>query len=122
MSASIRNHWLSDSFCLDLWGLSSREAARARRNRQFHPGFIHTLTKNNQVKIAILYEHWFADFGGLPPEWTKVAQWQITNNVVCVGDTVTFYAVDPREKDKLISRLEKFAPRLPPDVTYRLIQ
>jgi len=42
-----------------------------------------------------------------------VGQLKISRNVVCASDTVSFYAVDPAEKDNLIENLKIFSYRLP---------
>ncbi|MCX6779262.1 MAG: hypothetical protein NTU97_03455 [Candidatus Magasanikbacteria bacterium] len=77
---------------------------------------INNLTKQKEIKIAIVYDKWFAEYGGIPKEWIGVGKWKITNNIVCRYDTVTFYAVDPTQKDDLIKNLKTYSPLLSQEV------
>ncbi len=113
-------HFLADIQCLDLWGLSSMEVARAKKQNSFDFEFIDLITKSHQTKIAILYDLWFDPYGGLPSEWIKVGEWTIQNNVVSGGETVSFYAVDTSEKDLLTQHLREFSQSLPEDVIRRI--
>jgi hypothetical protein len=113
-------NYFTDTHCFDLWGLSSLEVAKAKMQNSFDAGFIDQITKSEQIKIAILYEHWFTPYGGLPPEWIKVGEWTIQNNVVCGGNTVSFFAVDPSEKDLLTQHLIEFSSKLPIDVIHKI--
>jgi len=63
-----------------------------------------------------VYDHWFDVYGGIPSQWIKVGQWKISNNVVCGGDTVSFYAVDPNEQNRLCDSLRHFSQNLPQNV------
>lgn len=109
-------NFLSDIRCLDLWGLGSLEVAKAKIEGKYNAQLIYNLSQQKKVKIAIVYEHWFKEYGGLPAQWIKVGEWRIPNNVICGGDTVAFYAVDPTEESRLIENLRNFSSRLPRDV------
>lgn len=109
-------NYIADIECLDLWGLANLEVAKLRREGSYDTQQIYNLAKQKSVKIAIVYDHWFGRYGGIPPQWIKVGEWKISNNVVCGGDTISFYAVDPLEKDNLIKNLRDFSYRLPNDV------
>lgn len=111
-------NYLADIKCLDLWGLASLEVGTAKKNGCYNSWLIERLARTHDVKCAIVYDHWFRtlDIGGIPPSWTAVGRWQIFDNVRCAGDTVTFYAVDPKEKDILIDNLRRFSPSLPETV------
>jgi len=111
-------NYLADIKCLDLWGVGSREIAQGKRRGRYDTRQIYEMAQAEQTDIAIVYEHWFLkdSIGGLPPEWMKAGQWKISNNVVCGGDSVTFYAVQATEKERLIDNLKKFAAELPKDV------
>lgn len=109
-------NYLADIKCLDLWGLSSMEVAKAKRQGNFDTQFIQNIARKNKVKIAVLYDNWFTQYSGLPPSWIKVAEWMIKDNIVCGGHTVSFYAVEASEKNQLLSNLKNFSPELPDDV------
>jgi len=112
-------NFLADIKCLDLWGLGSLEVARAKRDGNYDTQQIYNLARQKKVKVAIVYDHWFEGYGGIPSQWSKVGEWKITNNVVCGGDTVSFYAVDPEEESKLIENLRIFSSQLPKDIIQR---
>ncbi len=105
--------YLSEVKCLDLWGLTNLDVLKLKMKQKYSTPWIHELSHQNKVKIAIVYESWFKIYGGIPPWWTKVAQWRILNNVVCSDDRVTFYAVDPSEADNLVKNIKEFSSQLP---------
>lgn len=109
-------NYLADIKCIDLYGLANIETAKLIRTQKYNPEQIDRLARENGVKLAIVYDHWFNRRGGLPGKWIKVGQWTISNNVVCGGDTVSFYAVHPSETARLIENLRAFATRLPKSV------
>ena len=109
-------NYLADIRCLDLWGLSSLEIARAKQNGYYNTDTIYHLAREKRVKIAIVYDHWFKGNEAIPAQWIRVGQWTISNNVVCAGDTVSFYAAEPEAEDDLIKNLKNFSSRLPADV------
>ena len=110
-------NFLADIHCLDLWGLANRAVTSAKRTHNFHTRDIASLSRQAGVRIAIVYDHWFAgEVGGLPAEWVRVGQWTIRNNVVVAGDTVSFYAVNASEVSHLSQCLREFSVRLPQDV------
>jgi hypothetical protein len=110
-------NYLADIHLLDLMGLANAEVAAARRKHTFQVSDIERLSKQTGTRIAIIYDNWF--IGGVPPEWTRVGRWTIQNNVMCGGDTVSFYAVDPAEITYLSESLTDFSSRLPADVIQR---
>jgi len=109
-------NYLADIKCLDLWGLSSMEVAKAKRQGNFDTQFIQNIARKNKVRIAVLYDNWFTKYGGLPSSWIKVAEWMIKDNIVCGGHTVSFYALGASDKNQLLSNLKNFSPELPDDV------
>lgn len=109
-------NYFTDIKCLDLWGLESIEVATMKRNNSFRTEYIYNLAKSKDIKVAIVYDQWFSKYGGVPHEWIKVGQWQIKNNLVCGHDTISFYAVDPSEEQRLIFNLKAFSSNLPVEV------
>ncbi|MCY2930242.1 MAG: hypothetical protein NTV86_12245 [Planctomycetota bacterium] len=102
--------------CFDLWGLADRSTASARLEKRFGPSVIARLAKENNVRIAIVYPEWFRPSGGLPPEWRGVGQWELSDNYICAGKMVTFYAVGAGAADELRRNLAEFSRALPPGV------
>lgn len=109
-------NFLGEVRCLDLWGLTSQDVARARLGHAYDTRAIFELARSAGVHIAIVYTYWFEDLGGLPKEWVEVGSWTIQKNVVTGGDRVTFFAVDPAEEERLRENLRAFSSQLPRDV------
>ena len=113
-------NYLADVRCLDLYGLATSEVANHKRDGRYGKGMIHDLAKSKGAIIALVYDLYFHSgritVGGVPPQWIKVGQWKIPNNVTCGDDTVSFYALDPSEEDSLIANLGHFASQLPENV------
>ncbi|MFX0136011.1 MAG: hypothetical protein ACFFDN_20375 [Candidatus Hodarchaeota archaeon] len=113
-------NYLTEIKNLDLWGLGSINVAKARINNDYNTDKIFELGKSKKVKIAIVYDHWFFQYGGIPAKWKNVGTWSISNNVVCGGSMVSFYAVDSLEVPKLTENLKEFSNQLPKDVGERV--
>jgi hypothetical protein len=113
-------NYYADVRCLDLWGLSSLEVADARLQGDLGPREIHAMCRRNSIDVAVVFDKWCQDeFGGVPPEWHKVGQWQIVDNLVCGWHTVSFYAVNDREKAALAENLADYSRKLPARVIQR---
>jgi hypothetical protein len=110
-------NYLADIHCLDLIGLANVEVAAAKMKNNFQIGDAERLAKQTGTRIAIIYDTWFPR--GVPLEWVRVGRWTIRNNVICGGDTVSFYAVDPAEPQHLAESLTDFSRQLPADVIQR---
>ncbi|HUT09018.1 MAG TPA: hypothetical protein VMY42_00845, partial [Thermoguttaceae bacterium] len=105
---------------LDLWGLCSLEVADARLAQQYGPEIIDRLAEANRIDVAMVYDHWFERYyGGLPPTWQKVAEWEIADNLVCGGRCVSFYAVKADQRRRLAENLAEFSADLPGGVIQR---
>ncbi|MEA2174163.1 MAG: hypothetical protein QOD00_1755 [Blastocatellia bacterium] len=109
-------NYFADIECLDLWGLATTEVARAKREGKYDTRLIRALGERSRAKIAIVYESWLNEYGGVPVEWSPVGRWRIPENIVCRDDTVSFYALDASETEHLIRSLRDFAPHLPKGV------
>ncbi len=110
-------NYLADIRCLDLWGLASMEVLRLKRDKKYDTEAVYKLAAEKRVKIAILYDKWFDRYGGIPSQWIKIDEWKISNNVVCGDDTVSFYAINSAEMERLRKSLKAFSQRLPKDVS-----
>jgi hypothetical protein len=106
--------WAVDMHLLDLWGLASMEVATARRANRYGPEELHRLVDAHGVQVVIVYEHWFR--GRIPPQWTKVAQWTLPNNVAVGGPTVSFFAPRPEQAEVLERQVREFSSELPQGV------
>ena len=102
--------YLADLKLLDLAGLASREVAALQRDKQLDAAHVKPLTDAHGTSIAVVYEAWFE---GVRDDWVKVGEWKIPDNVICANDTVSFWAVNPSQRDSLAANLRAFAPELP---------
>jgi len=110
-------NFLADVHCLDLWGLGDYTITQLRRRHEYRTRDILRLSREAGVKLAIVYDTWYAgEIGGLPREWVWVGQWALSDNVVAGGDTVSIYAVDESETVPLMQKLQDFSPLLPKGV------
>lgn len=105
---------LADIRCVDLWGLGNLEVTRKKIRGYYGRGDIEELAKISGMRIAIVYDSWFDKL--IPHVWVRVGQWTISNNVVCGGETVSFYAIAPKEKGRLVDCLRCFSRTLPRSV------
>jgi len=102
---------------LDLFGLASIQVARSIKNQNNSPAFLDSLSRSEQVGIAVLYESWFSD--SLLARWDKVATWSIPDNVICGDSVVSFFALDKSKIPDLKKNLQEFQSSLPTGVTVK---
>jgi hypothetical protein len=111
--------YLADVRIVDLMGLADMEVARAKRSMQFDRSVISRLCNANNVSIAAVYGPEFVGVKAYPDDWRKVGEWQWTDNVICGGNKVSFYAVNPEEEIRLADNLKAFASELPAGVIHK---
>jgi hypothetical protein len=116
-------NYYADIDCLDLVGLGDRDVYLLKQKKEYSTAALAKLTESRQVKIAIVYDSWFSflptdffDGPPLPHTWVRVARWHTPYGIFLGGDTVSFYATDTAEAERLRSSLNQFAPSLPPKV------
>jgi len=107
--------YLTDLHLVDLYGLASMDVARAKLSGRFTTGVIEQVTAEQNVRIAIVYDEWFAHVG-LPSSWVKVQEWRYSDCVVCGANTISFYALNQNEAGRLERNLSEFLPHLPSSV------
>ena len=106
--------YYSDIRIVDLWGLGSIDVARSKKGKYWTAPFLDSLVRKQGVKLALVYDEWFDP--ALLKQWTKVGTWTIHNNVICGGDTVSFYAIDPRDAAVLRENMEAYRQVMPAEV------
>lgn len=106
--------FLTQGANIDLWGLGNIQVARSRKSGRWNPGFLDSLCRAQGAGTAIFYEKWFND--SMRYRWTKVATWQIPNNVICGDDSVSFFAIRPADAPVLKGHLQAFEKQLPAGV------
>ena len=113
----------SDNYVLDLWGLADIEVGKAKIGKNYTTDKISEITERRKIKLAILYEHWFDQYGGLPKNWVKIGEWTITDyNIVCGTETVSFYATQKDSAQLFRKELEQYSLQLPKSVKYKIFE
>ncbi|MCU0287752.1 MAG: hypothetical protein MUF15_15340 [Acidobacteria bacterium] len=111
--------FLGDIQCLDVWGLANKDVGQLILNKSYTAEKLDYVVKKSGARIAVVYDQFFRLVGiddDLPGDWLKVGEWRTPNNIVCVRDTVCFYALDEAEMNRLNENLKKVMCELPPDV------
>lgn len=111
--------WVSyrnDLYVLDLWGLGSEEARRARASGD--PQWMGKLAEARGVDLAMIYSDWFSD---IPAAWTKVGALVLTEaSASPAGTVVDFYATRPEAAGEIARCLDWLKPGLPAGAEVRL--
>jgi hypothetical protein len=96
----------SGVYVLDLWGLGSIEALRARLSRD-NSGWIEAAMENRGVKYAFIYDGWFPN---RPGSWIRVANLKLLGTKITPdGDVVGLFAADPASAMRLQEVVERYA-------------
>ncbi len=107
----------NENYVLDLWGLASIEALKARRSHD-DSAWITPLAAEHGVRTALLYEDWFP---GLPETWTRVGELRMQGpRVTPAVDRVAIYALDDGQVPVLVDLLRDFEESLPAGATLEL--
>ena len=106
--------WVSfrnDHEVLDLWGLASEPARRAR---QAHapPQWMDDLARRAGVRAVMIYDAWFG--GRLPSTWVKLGELR-ARVPLSVHPRVAFYALDARDAPAVRAAVATWARGLPPE-------
>jgi hypothetical protein len=108
--------WLGGQEVVDLWGLASREVFLARRRSEYRPSIMRRVSDEHGASVAIVYDSWFTEFGGVPASWRKISSWTIPNNVAAGGPTVSIYQIH-HDDDGIARQVHEFSQtQLPQDV------
>lgn len=107
--------YLSQPKILDLWGLGSMDIINESL-QIYDTDVLKSLINKNQVKILVIYDQ---KFDKLPKNLIKVAEWTTPHNIICSYDTISFYATNSEEAQKLNKNLREFAPKLPSDIVQK---
>ena len=111
--------YFTDIHLVDLYGLATIEVARAKIDGSYDTNAIRQIVHDKKVQIAIVYDPWFIDYGGLPEEWIWVGQWEVTNNVMLGYHQISFYAINQDQAAQLADNLRDYSATLPDSVIER---
>lgn len=106
--------FLADLRLTDLYGLASLDVVEAKLNGGYDTAAIGRISLKNGARVAVVYDSWFRALAQLPSSWVRVANWSISDNVICGDDHVSFYAIRPSDAPELRGALIEFEKNLPP--------
>ena len=107
--------YMNDEYVLDLWGLASVEALKARKNTD-QSTWMDELTKKHAVEFIMIYDDWFHN---VPKEWVKLGELMLGKpKITPARDRVAFYATNCHTYVDIYAKLEMFVPTLPMGVRF----
>jgi hypothetical protein len=106
--------YFTNSKIIDLWGLANIEVTKSKQKHYWTAKYLDSLCRARQVQMAIIYDSWFSD--SLTKRWSKVATWEIQNNVICGDSVVSFYSLNSLTRNILQQNIRAFEPQLPSSV------
>ncbi len=109
--------YLADVKLFDIFGLANIEIANLKRSGGYDSRAIAASATRQGTEIAMIYQSWLGEYGGVPAGWTKVGEWGVHDNIVLGENVVSFYAVEDEERAHLVENLRRFSRELPPGVT-----
>lgn len=102
--------WRHSDHVLDLWGLASGEARRARFEGA--PGWAGEIVRDQNVPLVLIYDHWIAE--GRGADWIRLGSLQLDiPSAFLGGRTVAFYATQAEDVAGFRAALETWRAGLP---------
>lgn len=114
--------YFTDAKIVDLCGLGTIEVGREILQHSYDPAAMNRVCEKEGADAAIAFTCGFYRTDDLDAYWNPVATWTIFNNVASGTDTLTFYALRPQQEESLRAKLQAFAPNLPSDVEFKMIE
>ena len=118
-------NYKADLKCLDLVGLANRKVFYSKQAHNYETSIIEAEALRMGTQIAVVYDDWFVKDPRyilcgppLPTSWIRVGRMRIKDKLFLGGETVSFYAVKPEAKDRLVKVLHEFLSALPKDVEW----
>jgi hypothetical protein len=108
--------WVSyrnDRYVLDLWGLGSNKALKARReNKDF--SWMPKMAEEHNVELAMVYSQWVP---GKSVGWIKVGEIHLSRKrITPAASSVVFFATDAKYISEIEEKLKDFSESVPPGV------
>jgi hypothetical protein len=105
--------YLTDGRHLDLSGLANNKIAKSKNGRFFSLGLINSLSKQDEVRMAIISDSFHHR---VPGTWIKTARWEWPASMSFGKKAFDFYALDTGMVRYLKDQLMAYSPFLPPDM------
>ncbi len=104
----------NNNYVLDLWGLGSQKALRARLNPD-NANWKQDLIQEKNVKLAMIYDVWF----DVPEEWVKIGELHLgKEKITPAGSAVSFYSTDQSSFQEILKKVTLFSKTLPAGVEF----
>ena len=101
----------NDVRLLDLFGLGSNEVVALKRRGVYTKEALHQVALAKGTEVVMMYDSWFK--GQIPDQWQKAGTWTLPYTVVVGDSTVSIYATELGDLDRLKKQLLAFRPQLP---------
>jgi hypothetical protein len=113
-------------YVLDLYGLGSEEARRARTRETLRPpaAVMAEMAARHDVGLAMIYDQWFKDAtrDAIPKTWTRIATLHLSRPAISADHPeVIFYSTAPSRQAETIAQLRRFGATLPPRVRLEML-
>lgn len=109
--------WRDTRYVLDLWGLGSPDALRARLAPDRTAFWAQDMTRAHGVDLAMIYRAWYGD--GFGADWVLVGTLTLAGDAGLVGGKeVSFYATSPDKVSEILAALDRFTPTLPEGASF----
>lgn len=109
----------NNNYVLDLWGLSSSDALKYRAGENF-PGWMDRISKDHDVKFAMIYDEWFEN---IPGSWKKLGELHLGKIKVTPSySSVSFYALDSNTYKESYKLLKEFVATLPVGTKFKFLK
>ena len=102
--------WRNNHAVLDLWGLASEPARRARQSQGAGP-WMDELARRSGVRAVMIYDGWFG--GRTPASWVRLGELRARVRL-SVNPRVAFYALDAQSAPAVRAAVAAWATGLPP--------
>lgn len=103
--------YLAQPHLIDAFGLATLEVAKAKMNNTYSFYFVDSLCRKKGVEAAVIYSNKIDT-----TLWHKAGCWIISNNAVCVKDTVDFFGLNLPAAHKIQREMMDFQSLLPKSV------
>jgi hypothetical protein len=102
--------WRASPALTDILALGDKETARLVLAHRLDNDAVRALARQRNVKLAILFDDYYAQWVGGPPPFTKIA----TGRPIAAPDfAFSIYVIDPADGERIATELRKFVVAYP---------